>query len=66
MPRQQSVRGALSNPKYECGKCPSVFKQARPTERVQLLRVKHLGSLSQSARGLKPYTPPTFIIPAAL
>ena len=43
--------------KYECGKSPSVFKQPWPTERVQLLSVKHLGSLSQSARGLKPYTP---------
>lgn len=52
-----SVRGAVSNLKYERGKRPSVFKQPWPTERVQLLRAQRLGSLSQRARGLKPYTP---------
>lgn len=62
----RSVSEVLRHMKYECGKCPSVFKQPWPTERVQLLSVKHLGSLSQMVRGLKPYTPPTFIIPATL
>lgn len=52
--------------KYECGKRPSLFKQPWPTESVQLLSLKHLVSLSQKARGLKPYTPPAFIIPATL
>lgn len=59
----QSVTGVVSEMKYECGKCPSVFKQAWPAKRVRLLKVKHLGSLSQRARGLKPCTPPTVIIP---
>lgn len=58
-----SVSGAVSNLKYECGKSPSVFKQAWPTERVQLLSVKRLGSLSQRGRGLGPHSPPSFIIP---
>lgn len=51
---QKSVSEALRRVKYERGKCPSVFKQPWPTERVQLLRVRHLGSLSQTAQGLKP------------
>lgn len=62
----QSVSRAVSNMKYECGKRPSGFKQPWPAERVQLLKVKRLGSLSQKAQGLKPYTPPTVIIPNTL
>lgn len=57
--RQETVSGAISNSKSECGKRPSVFKQPWPTERVQLLRAKHLGSLSQRAAGwnLTPLPP---------
>lgn len=62
----EGVTDALSDMKYGRGKCPSVFKQPWPTERVQPLKVKHLGSLSQKAQRLKPYTPPTVIITATL
>lgn len=68
-PKRETVKGvneAFSSMKYECGKCPSVFKQPWPAERVQLLKVKRLGSLSQRAQGLKPSTPSTIIIPATL